>query len=155
MCIHVAAPFHSTVNYLQNFYHAFVAAKPLSLCTPPPTSLQQLRGFTERELVKVLPMGRQRQWLLASQIPRLLSFRVGEERSLLNFAQSQWHVYEKKKEAGEITIRDISESFYYDLMELAKQFYENSRAMDRNAIPYMVMNPDDTAVSVLIWDSSC
>ncbi|KAI1862623.1 uncharacterized protein JN550_010148 [Neoarthrinium moseri] len=150
MCIHIAAPFHSTVNYLQNFYQAFVIAKPSCLCAASPTSLAQLRAYTERDLVAALPIDRQREWLLASQIPWLLSFRVASDRSLLNFALSQWNVYKKKTGPGEVEIRDISEMFYLELCRLAKVFYYNSKGMDEGAIPYMVMDPGFTAVSILI-----
>ncbi|KAK6082808.1 lipoxygenase 1 [Seiridium cupressi] len=150
MCIHVAAPFHSAVNYLQNFYQAFVPAKPPCLCAELPTSLDQLRAFTERDMVKALPIRRQREWLLATQIPWLLSFRVASDRSLLNFALSQWNVYKKKRGDNDVEVRDISERFYLKLCKLAKTFYCNSKAMDEGAIPYMVMDPGFTAVSILI-----
>ena len=57
MCIHVAAPFRSTVNYLQNFYRSFVAARPPSLCMTPPRSLAQLQKYREPELARALPHG--------------------------------------------------------------------------------------------------
>ncbi|KAH6655409.1 lipoxygenase [Truncatella angustata] len=150
MCIHVAAPFHSTVNYLQNFYQAFVPNKPPCLCTALPTSLDDLRSFTEDHMIRALPIRRQREWLLATQLPWLLSFRVASDRSLLNFALSQWNVYKKKRGDKEVQVRDISEMFYLELCRLAKVFYYNSREMDDGAIPYMVMDPANTAVSVLI-----
>lgn len=150
MCIHIAAPFHSTVNYLQNFYQAFVIAKPPCLCTEPPTTLSDLENLKEQDMVRALPIRRQRAWLLASQIPWLLSFRVASDRSLLNFALSQWNVYKKKRGDKEILVRDISKTFYNDLCDLARVFYNNSKAMDSGAIPYMVMDPTFTAVSVLI-----
>ncbi|KAK8068101.1 hypothetical protein PG996_007213 [Apiospora saccharicola] len=150
MCIHLAAPFHTAVNYLQNFYQAFVAAKPSCLCAPPPATLADLQQYMERDLVAALPLNRQRQWMLESQVPWLLSFKVGADRSLLNFALSQWSVCRRKTEPKEVEVRDISEMFYLDLCRLAKLFYYNSKAMDEGAIPYMVMDPGMTAVSILI-----
>lgn len=150
MCIHVAAPFHSAVNYLQNFYQAFVAARPPALCHQPPASLAELRAYREGDLVAALPLGRQREWLLASQIPWLLSFRVASDRSLLNFALSQWHVYRRKTRPEDVEVRDIALRFYTDLCGLARTFLDNSRAMDEGSIPYMVLQPGYTAVSVLI-----
>lgn len=150
MCIHIAAPFHTAVNYLQNFYQSFVVAKPPCLCTEPPTSTAELQGFGERDVTRALPIRRQRAWLLASQIPWLLSFRVASDRSLLNFALSQWNVYKKKRGDRETRTKEISGDFYQELCRLAKVFYHNSRAMDEGAIPYMVMDPAYTAVSVLI-----
>jgi hypothetical protein len=150
MCIHIAAPFHTAVNYLQNFYQSFVAARPPMLCTAPPKTLAQLKGFAEPDLVRALPMNRQREWLLAAHVPWLLSFKVESDRSLLNYALSQWNVYKKKEGEGEKQVRDISEMFYLDLCRLAKEFYYNSKGMDAGSIPYMVLDPSTTAVSILI-----
>ncbi|KAK1756967.1 putative lipoxygenase [Echria macrotheca] len=150
MCIHIASPFHSAVNYLQSFYQTFVIAKPPSLCTAPPKSLDELRGFKEANLVAALPINRQRQWLLAAQVPWLLSFKVEDDRSLLNFAASQWAVYKTKTGAGDQKIRDASQTLYGDLQGLQKTFYYNSAGMEKGSIPYMVLDPGLTAVSILI-----
>jgi len=150
MCIYIASPFHSAVNYLQNFYQAFVVAKPPCLCKPPPSSLEELKKYKEPDLVAALPINRQREWLLAAQVPWLLSFKVDDDRSLLNFAASQWNVYKYKTSPAEQKIRDISQKLYTDLQELQKAFYYNSTAMDKGAIPYMVLDPGLTAVSILI-----
>ena len=151
MCIHIASPYHSAVNYLQNFYQAFVIAKPPSLCRAPPMTLEQLKAYTEADLVASLPINRQRQWLLAAQVPWLLSFKVDDERSLLNYAASQWAVYKYKKAPNDQKIRDNSQALYADLQALQKKFYYNSAAMDKGSIPYMVLDPGLTAVSILIW----
>ncbi|KAK0652821.1 lipoxygenase [Cercophora newfieldiana] len=150
MCIHIAAPFHSAVNYLQSFYQIFVINKPPSLCSPPPTTLDQLKDYKEYNLVAALPINRQRQWLLSAQVPWLLSFKVEDERSLINFAASQWNVYKNKKEAAEQKVRDASQTLYTDLQELQKTFFYNSAGMDKGSIPYMVLDPGLTAVSILI-----
>ena len=150
MCIHIAAPFHTAVNYLQNFYQSFVVAKPPMLCAPLPKTLDELRAYREPDLVRALPINRQREWLLASQVPWLLSFKVESDRSLLNYALSQYNVYKKKEGEREVRVRDISETFYRDLCVLAKRFYYNSVGQDKGAIPYMVLDPSHTAVSILI-----
>jgi len=150
MCIHIASPFHTAVNYLQNFYQSFVVGRPPMLCAAPPRTLAQLRAFGERDLVAALPINRQREWLLAAQVPWLLSFKVESDRSLLNYALSQWSVYKKKEREEEKQVRDISEMFYLDLCRLAKEFYYNSRDMDPGSVPYMVLDPSTTAVSILI-----
>ena len=150
MCIHIAAPFHSAVNYLQSFYQIFVINKPASLCSPPPTTLDQLKAFKEPDLVAALPINRQRQWLLSAQVPWLLSFKVEDERSLLNFAASQWRVYKYKKEPAEQKVRDASQTLYTDLQQLQKTFFYNSAGMEKGSIPYMVLDPGLTAVSILI-----
>jgi hypothetical protein len=150
MCIHIASPFHSAVNYLQNFYHMFVIAKPPSLCREPPKTLEELRAYKEADLVASLPVNRQRQWLLAAQVPWLLSFKVDSDRSLINYAASQWNVYKHKHKPSEQVVRDASKKLYEDLQALQKTFYYNSRAMDKGSIPYMVLDPGLTAVSILI-----
>lgn len=150
MCIHIAAPFHSAVNYLQQFYQTFVINKPASLCSPPPTTLDQLKAYKEPNLIASLPINRQRQWLLSAQVPWLLSFKVEDERSLINFAASQWSVYRYKKEIAEQKVRDASETLYRDLQGLQKTFFYNSAGMEKGSIPYMVLDPGLTAVSILI-----
>ncbi|TDZ62083.1 putative linoleate 9S-lipoxygenase 3 [Colletotrichum trifolii] len=146
MSIHIAAPFHTTVNYLQNFYQAFVIAKPPMLCQNLPRTLDELLGYTEADFVKSLPIGRQREWLLAAQVPWLLSFKVASDRSLIAFAQSQWRAtprWEKK-------VKAVSEQFYDELRELEVEFVVTSMTMDKGSIPYMVMDPSNCAVSILI-----
>jgi len=150
MCIHIASPFHSAVNYLQNFYQAFVIARPASLCKEPPATLQKLKDFKESDLVASLPINRQRQWLLSAQVPWLLSFKVEDDRSLLNFALSQWNVYKYKTGEREKSVREASLGLYAGLQELQRTFYYNSTGMDKGSIPYMVLDPGLTAVSILI-----
>ncbi|KAH6626725.1 lipoxygenase [Chaetomium sp. MPI-SDFR-AT-0129] len=150
MCIFIASPFHTAINYLQNFYQAFVAAKPPSLCSAPPVTLERLQQYREQDLVAALPINRQRQWLLAAQVPWLLSFKVEPDRSLLNYAASQWWVYKYKRGADEVKVRDASGQLYGDLQKLQRQFHRNSTAMDKGSIPYMVLDPGLTAVSILI-----
>lgn len=150
MCIHIASPQHTAVNYLQNFYMAFVIAKPPSLWSEPPRKLADLLSYTERELVLALPINQQREWLLAAQIPWLLSFRVADDHNLINYAISVWRLYKEKKEADEQKIKAIAEEFYYNLRDLIGAFVDHSKQMTEGTIPYMVMDPNSTAVSILI-----
>ena len=92
MCIHVASPQHSAVNYLQSFYQTFVINKPPCLFRPLPTTLTELKNVTEQFLVKSLPIGHQQYWLLAAHIPWLLSFRPAEDNTLINYAASLWNL---------------------------------------------------------------
>ncbi|RKK66013.1 hypothetical protein BFJ69_g15784 [Fusarium oxysporum] len=149
MSIHIAAPFHTAVNYLQSFYQAFVLAKPPCLCSPMPESLEELKKYTEKSLVDALPIGRQRQWLLSVQVPWLLSFKVPSDRSLITFALSQWRTY-RRDDREDQEIRAISQRFYIELKKLEVEFLVTSKSMDEGAIPYMVMDPANTAVSILI-----
>ncbi|CVL02544.1 related to lipoxygenase 1 [Fusarium mangiferae] len=150
MSIHIAAPFHSAVNYLQSFYQSFVLAKPSTLCNPLPTSLADLKNYTEKNLLDALPADRQREWLLSVQIPWLLSFKVPSERSLINFAQSQWRAHKSGESDVDKSISKYSEAFYLDLKKLEVEFLITSKGMDEGAIPYMVLDPGNTAVSILI-----
>lgn len=150
MCIHIASPQHTAVNYLQNFYMAFVIAKPPSLWSEPPRKLADLLSYTERELVSALPINQQREWLLAAQIPWLLSFRVADDHNLINYAISVWRLYEEKKEANEQEIKAVAGEFYHGLRELIGKFVMHSEQMAEGTIPYMVMDPNSTAVSILI-----
>ncbi|KAK3995566.1 putative lipoxygenase [Cladorrhinum sp. PSN332] len=150
MCIHTASPLHTAVNYLQNFYQAFVVAKPPALCRAPPTMREELVKFREYDLVQSLPINRQRQWLLAAQLPWLLSFKVEDDRSLLNYAASQWHIHKFKKGVSEEKVKDASQKLYTDLQGLQQEFFYNSMGMDKGSIPYMVLDPGLTAISILI-----
>ncbi|AEO56683.1 hypothetical protein MYCTH_100489 [Thermothelomyces thermophilus ATCC 42464] len=150
MCIFIASPFHTAINYLQNFYQAFVIAKPPALCTAPPTTLEELQEYKEHDLIAALPINRQRQWLLAAQVPWLLSFKVEPDRSLLNYAASQWYVHKYKRGEDDVRIKKASERLYSDLQRMQRTFFRNSLAMDRGSIPYMVLDPGLTAVSILI-----
>ena len=151
MCIHIASPQHTAVNYLQNFYQNFVIAKPPALYSPLPRTLESLLAFTELDLIKSLPIKHQRDYLLAAQIPWLLSFRVANENNLISYAASLWNVYKKKTSTSEENkIKTIASIFYDTLRFLIKKFEEHSNQMDHGSIPYIVMDPNCTAVSILI-----
>ena len=150
MCIHIAAPQHTAVNYLQDFYQAFVINKPPSLLSPIPTSLSALQSFKETDLTKALPIGHQRLWLLSAHIPHLLSFKVADENNLINYALSLWHLYKKKMGPGEQDVMAAAEAFYGDLWTLRGVFEKNSEGMSVGTVPYNVMDPNSTAVSILI-----
>ena len=150
MCIHIASPQHTAVNYLQNFYQAFVINRPAALYTPLPKTLSQLQSFKESDLVKALPIGRTREWLLSSHVPHLLSFKVADDNNLINYAASLYNTYKYKNGSGEQEIKENAENFYNDLRELIIKFKEHSDQMTKGTIPYEVMDPNATAVSILI-----
>jgi hypothetical protein len=62
MCIHLASPQHTAVNYLQNYYQSFVINRPPCLYRPLPTSRDELDHYKERDLVEALPMNHPRDW---------------------------------------------------------------------------------------------
>ncbi|KAF9465412.1 lipoxygenase [Collybia nuda] len=147
MCIHIASPQHTAVNYLQQYYQSFVINKPPALCAPQPTSLQSLLTFKEPQLVQALPVDRVREWLLASHLPYLLSSRVAAEQNLVNYALSIASLAIGDNNAPVI---HAAAQFYAQLIELITLFKKNSEAMDDQTVPYDVMDPEATAISILI-----
>ena len=151
MCIHIASPQHTAVNYLQNYYQAFVVNKPPCLYKPPPTNREQLLGFTEKDLVAALPMNHPHEWLLASHIPYLLSFKPGDKESLIIFAASKYHVYKAKKGDRNLAIRDAAARFYQALAASELEFRKYGKDTDdSDVITYEVLSPSWNAVSILI-----
>ena len=147
MCIHIASPQHTAVNYLQSYYQSFVINKPPALCAEPPSSLSELRSLREADVIRALPTTRPREWLLASHLPHLLSFKVAEDQTIVNYAASLAKVAEGN---GEKEIAKAAGTLYKDLVELGEIFKENSKLMDDQTMPYEVMDPDATAISILL-----
>ena len=150
MSIHIASPQHTAVNYLQNYYQVFIPSKPPALYTAPPTSLEQLNTYIEADLLRSLPVGHQRDWLLAAHIPWLLSFKTAKESSLLEYSISLYNLVRKSEDATDRQTKAIATQFYGKLLELGKVFERHSNEMTKSTIPYTVMNPATTAVSILI-----
>lgn len=63
MCILMASPWHTAINYLQNHYQSLGINKPAALCVPALTTLDELLGYTEPDLMKALPVHRPRALL--------------------------------------------------------------------------------------------
>jgi hypothetical protein len=148
MCIHIAAPFHTAVNYLQNFYQAFVFAKPPALCAQMPETLPKLLMYQKEDFAEALHIGRHRQWLLSEQLPWLLSFQVEKTYNLTTFADSHKLVSGSSEEDKKTA--DIIGTLSDDLKRLTGEFRQISHGMDTNSIPYTVLEPNNTAVSILI-----
>jgi hypothetical protein len=149
MCIHIASPQHTAINYLQSYYQAFVPNKPSALFTPLPKSLDELNEYEEDDLVDAYPVKQEqaREWLLASHLPHLLSYRVAEDQNLLNFALSTSKLATLNKQDQ---LAAAAAQLYADLMELAAVFKKNSKDMDDQRKSYDVMDPKVTAVSILL-----
>ncbi|KIJ30185.1 hypothetical protein M422DRAFT_53866 [Sphaerobolus stellatus SS14] len=144
MCIHIASPQHSAVNYLQQYYQVFVPNKPSALYAPLPQTLQDLQRFTESDLLKALPILAQRDWLLMAEVPYLLSFAATEDQSLLTYAETA----EKSKHVAFAT---AGKALKEDLLRLSKEFTELSSQMDSNSEnAYNVLQPTSTANSIVI-----
>ena len=151
MCIHIASPQHTAVNYLQNYYQAFVINKPPCLYAPLPSSLDELLRYTEDDLVAALPMNHPQAWLLASHIPYLLSFKPGDKESLIVYAASKYHVYKYKSSGDEKATARAAARFYKALADSEKEFKGYGMATDdSDKIAYNVLSPAWNAVSILI-----
>ncbi|KID99207.1 lipoxygenase 1, partial [Metarhizium majus ARSEF 297] len=159
MCIHIASPQHTAVNYLQDYYYSFVPSKPPALCTPLPTSLAQLQSYTEKELTEALPIGTEgpkwKDWLLAAQLPELLSFKVDQKYNLLTYAQSLYNVNksrtQKENERAEHKVmKEAAAKFYSQLKDCEFVFELVSKFQTPGTIEYKVLQPEFAAVSILI-----
>ncbi|EUC60806.1 lipoxygenase [Rhizoctonia solani AG-3 Rhs1AP] len=143
MCIHIASPQHTAVNYLQHYYQVFVPNKPWAMYTPLPRSLSELQGYKEKHLLDALPFKRTKDWLIGAQLPYLLSFEVIGQSSLLSYATAQ-------STSPIRVIADSARAFEKELKELQGVFRKNSDALDDRDTKYRVMDPAMTAVSILI-----
>lgn len=144
MCIHIASPQHTAVNYRQEYYQTFVINKPPSFFCAPPKTLDALQGMKEADLVKALPMNQLRQWLLAAQLPHLLNETVAPKESLPHYALTLMQT------AAEPKVYEAAKRLYLDLKLLGVVFEEVSDEMEPETGGYTVMKPEETAVSVLI-----
>lgn len=144
MCIHLASPQHTAVNYLQEYYQTFVINKPPSFFEAPPTTLDALMKTDEALLVKSLPMNQLRQWLLAAQLPHLLNETVATKENLPTYALTLMQT------APELPVSKAAMTLWFDLKLLSKVFEHVSGQMHPETGGYKVMQPEVTAVSVLI-----
>ncbi|KAJ5530587.1 hypothetical protein N7527_003980 [Penicillium freii] len=154
MCIHIASPQHTAVNYLQDYYQDFVINKPSCLFTAPPTSLQSLLNYTEQDLVKALPMNHPHEWLLSSHVPYLLSFKPNEKtETLMGCVHTAWSIYANKPHPSDVEkkITDALRRFYQALQASDDEFKSYAEEKDDiKDIPYDVLETKYNAVSILI-----
>ncbi len=83
-------------------------------------------------------------------MPWLLKFKTADGSSLTKYAKSLWNLVRKITGIKNETTKAISEQFQTDLRDLIKRFKDNSEKMTKGTIPYVVMDPEYTAVSILI-----
>lgn len=159
MCIHTASPQHTAVNYLQDYYYSFVPAKPPALCTPLPKDLATLQKYNETDLTAALPIGsgspKWKDWLLAAQLPELLSYKVDSQYNLITYAKSLYNVNKSRTDDenekwNSETIKEAAALFYSRLKELDSIFKHVSDRQTEGTIEYKVLQPEVTAVSILI-----
>ncbi|KAJ8515588.1 hypothetical protein ONZ45_g7005 [Pleurotus djamor] len=143
MCIHIAAPQHTAVNYLQQFYQTFPPNKSSALYSPIPTTLDALRAVDEEFLVKSLPVTANQDWLLMCQVPYLLSMPVDTAGNIVTYA-------DEAARDEDVVIAAAGKQFYEDLEGLKVVFRRNSAQLDNQQIPYDVMNPEEMANGIVI-----
>ena len=145
MCIHIASPQHTAVNYLQQYYQTFVPNKPAALQTPVPKRLEDLQKITEADVIAALPVDQPVEWLLQAQVPYLLSFQVAENSTILQYASEVgWRYF------GNPVIRKAGEQLKSDLDEFIGVVLKLSEELDDQKTPYLVLDPRVTASSILI-----
>jgi hypothetical protein len=145
MCIHIASPQHTAVNYLQQYYQTFVPNKPSALYTRLPQSLAELKDFKEWNILLALPVHKPRDWLFMAQVPYLLSFEVPDDSNILHYATA----ISDSNSTPEI-IRDAAMVLKDDLEEFVGTVAMYSQELDDQQTPYFVLDPSKTAISILI-----
>jgi hypothetical protein len=146
-CLHIASPQHTAINYLQNYYQTFVINRPAALYAPIPKKLDELNAYKEADLLQAYPINHPRDWLVASHVSHLLSFRVAQDQNLPNFALSAAKIASLN---GQTKLAAAAAQLYADLADLKGIFQQHSKELDDQVKPYDVMNPDATAVSILL-----
>lgn len=140
MCIHTASLQHTAVNHLQDYYYSFLPSKPPALCTPLPKDLASLQKYTGADLTAALPIGSEgmkwKDWLLAAQLPELLSYKVDNRYNLITYAKSLYNVNMNRtnfenKEWDSKTIKEAAALLYSRLKELDGVFKHTSDSRRR------------------------
>lgn len=148
MCIHIASPQHTAVNYTQEYYNSYVPNKPPAICAPLPQTLQDLRAYGETDLMKALPVGRPSEWLLASHLVHLLSYQVADDQNIFNYGVSLFNLTEDDDD--QTAIHAAARQFVKDLLEFDAVMKDTEHRLDNQEIPYHVLQPKLNAVSILI-----
>ncbi|KOS19568.1 Arachidonate 8S-lipoxygenase [Escovopsis weberi] len=143
MAIHIAGPFHSAVNYLQNFYLAFVPSRPPALSATLPSTLEELRAYGEADVVQSLPMHQLRHWLLAMQVPWLLSFKVSEKNNIKSCT-------EDRVKLGPSELLGPNQVLFAAVKSFDQIMKDVNEQMNPGSEPYTVLDPKNMAKSALI-----
>ncbi|KAJ7780606.1 lipoxygenase [Mycena maculata] len=145
MCIHIASPQHTAVNYLQQYYQTFVPNKPSALYTRLPRSLAELQNLTEKDVLSALPIHKPRDWLLMAQVPFLLSSEVSEGNTIFHYATTT-----SQSSSTPEVIRRAAGVLKDDLEAFARTVSKYSQELDDEQTPYLVLDPSRSAISILI-----
>lgn len=96
-------------------------------------------------------MNHPREWLLASHIPYLLSFKPGDKESLISYAISKYDVYKRKTGDDDLKVKQAAALFYASLRESDAEFKAIAEQVwDRDFVKYWVLIPEWNAVSILL-----
>ncbi|KAK6524667.1 hypothetical protein TWF281_011569 [Arthrobotrys megalospora] len=155
MCIHIASPQHTAVNYLQEYYQVFVPNKPSCLAAPLPKSISELEKYKEADIIKALPLEKGNVWLMSAYIPHLLSMLVIEDQNIITYAKTELLYRQSIRDQAGV---DAAQAFLDDLETFKVDFQKNSEEMNVETAPpglpgssqYTVMDPRKMAVSILI-----
>lgn len=151
MCIHIAAPQHTAINYTQEYYQAFVVNKPPCLTQPPPKTLKELTAYQQPDLMKSIPVNAPRVWLLASHLPHLLSFKVAGDQNLITYARSLQKLSLEGDSPRAVAYTKAAEKFLDSLIKMGATFGLRSELLVRDGhVRYDVLDPVLTANSILI-----
>lgn len=152
MCINIASPQHTAVNYLQEYYQAFVINKPPAFYAPFPTTLYELSCMTEQTFLKALPLQATKKWTLASHLPHLLNVVVSPEENLIGYARSLRYTWQTVQGAGEAGkgIAEAADQFVQELEQFRGVVDMISRDMTAGSVEYRVLDPELMALSILI-----
>ncbi len=146
MCIHIASPLHTAINYLQDYYQVFLPNKPSALYKRPPSRLGELQAWAEEDIMDSLPRKSEqtREWLLATHLPHLLSYRVAEKQNLKTYAVTTAFMARDKE------VREAARKLSEKLSDLKVTFDAINAGLDDPLVEYHVMDPEVTAVSILL-----
>ena len=148
MCIHIASPQHTAVNYLQQYYQTFVPNRPSALYTRLPRSLRELQDYMEEDILLALPIREPRDWLIMAQVPYLLSLEVPDDNTILYYAtQTSKSVTATDTISKEI--RNAAKVLKRDLDAFGHTVSQYSQQLDDQQTGYVVLHPRKTAISIL------
>ncbi|KAF8153346.1 lipoxygenase [Crassisporium funariophilum] len=143
MCMHISAPQHTAVNYLQQYYMTFVPNRPSALYAPLPQTLQELQAIGELDVLKALPLQVPQDWLMMGQVPYLLSEEVSADQNIIQYATNA-------AASDNSLIASAAKILAVDISSLTGTFAANSDAMDDQITKYMVLDPQDLAAAIVI-----
>lgn len=146
MLINIASPQHTAINYLQQYYLSFVPNRPASLAAGLPTTLAQLQGYTEDDVIDSLPIfnsGDRDEWIQMAEVPYLLSAEVDPDNNIQEYADST-------KNDSDPHIAKAGPQFAQNIKALKALFDEYNEELDDQVTKYHVLDPTVIAQSILI-----